>query len=370
MKTSRTVVNLVSVALASGVLILLAITRLVAAAVLDNTYPLHVLLPETGGLLADKEVTYRGVAVGEIDAVDLEGEGVRVTMGIDDGVRIPREVDIVVLRQSAVGEQALDFRPPERVSDATEYYEEDETVVPGTVVLPTKPQDLLEIADEVFGPINPENAGIVVAELADAVRGRQDEIRSIMADSATFSEAIADNGTNYDRLFAASRVVNASLAENRVILGQVITDLADAAALLGDIRFDLENLLATAPPTLTATTDLLARSQANLYCDIDLIADVNSFVSQPDVLFEASEALRLNRLFAVGFDVVGPARPVRRTRGSAWSSCSTPSPPRCRTCPTSGRSRPCCPAGRASRRSGRAPARPCSPTTPWPCRRP
>lgn len=314
MKGSRTAVNLAAVAIASAVLLLFAATRLVAAAVLDNTYPLYVSLPEAGGLLADKEVTYRGVSVGEIDDVELEGGGVRVTMGIDDGVAIPREVDIVVLRQSAVGEQALDLRPPSRVTDATVFYGEGDTVVPGTVVLPTKPQDLLEIADEVFGPIDVDNAATLVAELADAVRGRRDDVRAILADSATFSEAVADNGANYDRLFAASRLVNASLAENRAILGQVITDLADAAALLGDLRGDLEGLLATGPPTLSTTTSLLQRGQANLSCNLDLLADLNTYVAQPQVLEDASEALRLNRLFAEAFNSVAPRDPF----GSAW----------------------------------------------------
>lgn len=314
MKGSRTAVNLVAVALASAVLLLFAATRLVAAAVLDNTYPLYVNLPAAGGLLADKEVTYRGVSVGEIDDVELEGGGVRVTMGIDDGVEIPRELDIVVLRQSAVGEQALDLRPPARVTDATVFYASGETVVPGTVVLPSQTQDLLEIADEVFGPIDADNAATLVAELADAVRGRRDDVRAILADSATFSEAVADNGANYDRLFAASRQVNASLAENRALLGQVITDLADAAALLGDLRGDLEGLLATGPPTLSTTTSLLQRGQANLSCNLDLLADLNAYVAQPQVLEDTSEALRLNRLFAEAFNSVAPRDPF----GNAW----------------------------------------------------
>lgn len=316
---SRTLVNLVTVIIASAVLLLFAVTQLLASAVLDNNYPLYVELSAAGGLLTNKEVTYRGVSVGEIIDVTLcdddtvshgpdcaSPDSVRVEMGIDNGIQIPEGVEIVVLRQSAVGEQALDIRPLVAIGPTTEFYEQDDVVLPGDVTLPTKPQELLELANEVFGPIDADNAATVVSELADAVEGRSEDLQRIMVDSAVLSESVGDNGADYDRFFAASRIVNASLAENRQILAALITDLADGAELIGELRGQVDGLLDTAPPVLAATTSLLERGDANLSCVVRDLANLNEFVNQPEVLGDLEETIRVNDFFFDAFRIIGP----------------------------------------------------------------
>jgi virulence factor Mce-like protein len=328
---SRTFVNLVTVVLASVVLLLFAVTQLLAQAVLDRTYLLYVELPEAGGLLENKQVTYRGVAVGTVDTVYLCGDdtaparvpdcaagddgGVIVEMGVEDDARIPRGVDVVVLRQSAVGEQALDIRPRVTTGPSTAYYAEGDVIAPGSPpVLPTKPQDLLVLADRVFAPVDPESAATLVRELADAVEGRSEDVRSILTNSATFSEAIADNGADFDRLFASSRVVNASLAENREELTALLTDLADSAALLGDVRAEVDALLGTAPPVLDLTTSLLVRGDADLACVVRDLADINAYTNRPEVFRDLEESIRVNEFFFEAFRVIGPTS----AQGDPW----------------------------------------------------
>lgn len=303
---SRTLVNLITVIIASSVLALYALTQLVAGAVLGQGYPLFVPLPEAGGLTENKQVTYRGVGVGTIADVEVMGDGVMVEMEIDPDAQIPVGVDIVVLRQSAVGEQALDMRPRVPETADTEYYEEGDVIEPlSAPVLPSKPEDLLVLADRVFGGVDTESAAILIEELANTVRGRSDDLRSIMVDSAALSESVADNGANYDRLFAASRVVNATLADNRAELAAIITDLAEGAELIGEIRGDVDALLDTAPPVLSQVTSVLERGDANLACVVRDLADINSYVGRPPHLEDLAEGLRLNRWFFDAFRIIG-----------------------------------------------------------------
>jgi virulence factor Mce-like protein len=304
---SRTFVNLIAVAVASAALLLLAATELIASAVLDRGYALDIELPRADGLLPDKEVTYNGVGIGQIEAMQLTDDGVLVTMRIDEDVRIPTEHDVVILRSSPIGEQAIDFRPVGAVTDATEFYEPGDRAVARNVTHPPPVQDLLELASDVFRPVDPDNAGIVVAEMADAVRGRRDDVRSLMEDSARFSGAVADNGEAYDRLFAASRIVNRTLAENRDTLARLITESADATSILSDMREDFEGLLVEAPPTLSLASDLVYGGQANLSCAIDDFATFNEYLAQPRQLENGSEALRKNQLFFEGFNVISPS---------------------------------------------------------------
>jgi phospholipid/cholesterol/gamma-HCH transport system substrate-binding protein len=312
MAGSRTFANLVAIAVASAVLLLYAGTQLVATAVLDRTYPLTVEIERADGLLAEKEVTYNGVGIGQVEAVTLSEEAALVHMQIDHEVRIPVEHDLVVLRSSAVGEQAVDFRPYAEITDATEFHEPGDTVQPREVLLPPPVQDLLELAADVFEPVDKENVGIVVSSLADAVRGRSDDIRGMLVDSARFSESVADHGEDYDRLFASSRVVNRTLADNRETLARLITEMSDATAILTDMRSDFEGLLTDAPLAMNRLTDLVHGGQANLSCGLSDLAAMNAYLAQPQNMENAAEALRVHQWFFEGFNVLTPTDPWGR----------------------------------------------------------
>lgn len=297
----RTITNLIAIALVSAALIVYALAQLLTGALLDDSYPLSVEVPNTGGLIPQQEVTLSGVPIGLVDSFELVGEGVRANLAIDEGRRIPRDVDVVILRRSAVGEQAIDFRPAEGAGN--DFFEAGETVTPTNVVTPVEVQRLLTLADEVFGPVDPEHAATVVSELADIVRGRRDDIRSIISDSAEFSADIADNGADYDRLFREGRKVTAALAENREDLTRSLDAMADAAAVLADSRTEFEGLLAEMAPLLGQVSTLVNRSDANLSCIITDFADINAYMAADRQMANTEKSLRLNQWFFVGYDI-------------------------------------------------------------------
>lgn len=305
----RTFVNLVAVSVAAAALLIYALAQLVAGAVLDNRYSLYVDLPRGGGLLPDKEVTYNGHGIGQVGDMELVGEFVRLRLAIEHDVRVPRDVDVVVQRSSALGEQALDIRPRSGVTEQTAFYDAGDTIEVADLTLPPEVQRLLALANEAFAPIDKEAAGAVVAELADTLRGRGDDLRAILQDSADFSEDLADHGQDLDRFFSSGRVVNRVLAENRDELAGVIGDIADASTVLSDMRAEFEGVLADAPPTLALAGELVERSQPNLSCSIRDLANASEYVAQPAVLTDAAEALRLNRLFFDGFAAITPTDP-------------------------------------------------------------
>lgn len=302
-------VNLVAVAVAAVALLTYAAAQLLAGAVFDERYTLYAELPRGGGLLPDKEVTYNGHGIGQVTDMTLVGEVVRLRLAIENGVRVPEDVDVVVQRSSAIGEQVLDIRPRGEITEATTFVAPGDTLAITDLRLPPEVQELLALAQRVFEPIDEQTAGAVVAELADVLRGRGDDLRSILRDSATLSEQLADAGGEFDRFFASSRIVNRTLAENRDTLAGLIGDIADATTILSDMRAEFEGVLAAAPPTLALTGDLVARSQPNLSCSLRDLANLNAYVARPDVLHNAAESLRLNRLFFDAFDTLTQTDP-------------------------------------------------------------
>src|SRR6202161_1344301 len=68
-------------------------------------------LPATGGLYRFSNVTYRGVQVGKVTAVELTANGAKATLELRTSPKIPATLQADVLSVSAVGEQYVDLRP-------------------------------------------------------------------------------------------------------------------------------------------------------------------------------------------------------------------------------------------------------------------
>ena len=74
-----------------------------------NQYTLYADLERSGGLYRTANVTYRGIAIGRVTAVDPTETGARVTMSIDDHYKIPIDASADVHSVTAVGEQYVDL---------------------------------------------------------------------------------------------------------------------------------------------------------------------------------------------------------------------------------------------------------------------
>jgi phospholipid/cholesterol/gamma-HCH transport system substrate-binding protein len=65
-----------------------------------------------GGIYQNANVTYRGVAVGRVESVGLNPNGVDAHMRLNSGTPIPSNVTATVKSVSAIGEQYIDLMPP------------------------------------------------------------------------------------------------------------------------------------------------------------------------------------------------------------------------------------------------------------------
>src|SRR5699024_5197146 len=72
----------------------------------DSGYRVTAKLPQAGGLIVNSQVTNRGVAVGEVTAMEPTSDGMKATLRINgDAPDIPRSSSISVTDRSAIGEQ-------------------------------------------------------------------------------------------------------------------------------------------------------------------------------------------------------------------------------------------------------------------------
>lgn len=81
-----------------------------------GTYGVSADFVAGGGLDKNANVTYRGVAVGRVESVGLNPNGVTAHMRLNSGTAIPSNVTATVRSVSAIGEQYIDLVPPENPS--------------------------------------------------------------------------------------------------------------------------------------------------------------------------------------------------------------------------------------------------------------
>jgi phospholipid/cholesterol/gamma-HCH transport system substrate-binding protein len=77
-----------------------------------GTYAVSADFAAGGGLYKNANVTYRGVAVGRVESVNLNPNGVTANMRLNSGTPVPSNVVASVQSVSAIGEQYVDLVPP------------------------------------------------------------------------------------------------------------------------------------------------------------------------------------------------------------------------------------------------------------------
>lgn len=215
---------------------------------------LHADLPTSGGLFVGSEVTYRGVKVGQVSGMDVIDSGVRVTMAVEQGTRIPKDSPVFVHNLSAVGEQYLDFEP----RAATGPYAADGATFHGDQrSMPQATDDLLVKINGLVGSLNRADVATVVSELGTMFRGTADPL-SRMVDSGTRLVAQAKaNEQETIALIDSGRTVLATQQANAANIRSFSANLADLTGTLKDSDRNLRTLLTAGTPAVTELDSLL-----------------------------------------------------------------------------------------------------------------
>jgi phospholipid/cholesterol/gamma-HCH transport system substrate-binding protein len=145
-----------------------------------HPFTVALQLPASGGLYPRSEVTYRGKLVGQVSDLKLVPDGVVASLKIDQGTRIPADLDAAVADLSPAGEQFVDLRP--RVDTGPLLHDGsviDRTRTSLPLTVPVVVRDVSRLLDQFDnGDLN-----TVVNELATALTGTGPAMAGIIANS-------------------------------------------------------------------------------------------------------------------------------------------------------------------------------------------
>jgi phospholipid/cholesterol/gamma-HCH transport system substrate-binding protein len=238
-------------------------------------YTLYVVLPQSGGLYRTANVTFRGITIGTVTAVEPTERGARATMSIDNGYQIPTDTSANVHSVSAIGEQYLDL-----VSTRTggPYLTNQQTITKSTV--PSQIGPALDAANRGLAVLPKDKVAILLHETSQAVgglglslrrlvdatqgiahdfRGSIDDIDDIIDHSAPIIDSQVNSGDDIGRWAANLNTLAAQTAQQDQAVRSILANAAPTAdqvnATFGDVRESLPQTLAN----LEVVLDMLKR---------------------------------------------------------------------------------------------------------------
>ena len=184
--------------------------------VMDDTYTVVAHFPDSGGIFAGGEVTYRGVRVGEVTSLELTDSGVDLNLDIEEEFdTIPSDTLAVVGNRSAVGEQYVELQPQ---ADAEPYLEDDSEIAMENARTPIKVETLLTNLSNTVESVDKQALKTTVTEMGKAFEGTGQDLGQIIDSGNSFIE---EANANFDVTTALIR------DSNTVLTGQ----LAKASAI-------------------------------------------------------------------------------------------------------------------------------------------
>ncbi|MBB4983955.1 MCE family protein [Streptomyces nymphaeiformis] len=224
------------------------------AGVADH-YTVRVHLARTGGLFTHSDVTYRGVSVGRVGAIDLTADGVVAELRIKNSApSIPADARAVVAGLSAVGEQYIDLRPE---SDGGPFLADGARIEQADTEVPAPVTDVLASIDDLSRSVPLDSLRTVVDELGKTFEGHGDDLQVLLDNGSRFVRAADRSLPATTRLIDDGEVVLRTQADESRAIRDFATGARDLAATLKGSDADLRRLLAVTPDATGQVSGLL-----------------------------------------------------------------------------------------------------------------
>ena len=222
-----------------------------------DTY--YAAFSEAGGLKANDEVRVAGVRVGKVDAVELDGDHVKVTFKVKGDVDFGKKSAASIRIKTLLGSMYLALEPAGSGQLA------EESTIP--VERTTSPYDVVEAfagLAETSEKIDTDQLTQSLSTLADLGRNTPDEFRETLEGVSAISETLASRDEQINTLLTNLQKVSGVLGDRS---DDIVTLMKDGDVLFKALvarRQAIHNLLVSTSTMSEQLTLLIRQSRADL----------------------------------------------------------------------------------------------------------
>jgi phospholipid/cholesterol/gamma-HCH transport system substrate-binding protein len=277
--SKRTIANLVTFFVVGGLFVFWASTSLLKLDAINRPYKVRADFASAVGLLPGSEVDYLGVTYGTVSGVERIDGGVRITLKMDNGKKVPEGSSANIFRKSALGEQYIEFDPPQGYTGGGPFYPAGTLVPMSNTTVPLEFSELLRSASRLISAVPPDAVNTLVHEAAVGVNGRTDSFRTLVDAGDRLSQMLLQRTAVLDRLSTNNTRLTHEFTAHSQSLSSAVADLRQVAESLKNARGDTTVLLQRGSQLLGTAADLVAAHKGDLDCDLktlELVTDVTT----------------------------------------------------------------------------------------------
>jgi phospholipid/cholesterol/gamma-HCH transport system substrate-binding protein len=218
-------------------------------------YVVKVELADSGGIFTNAEVSYRGVTVGRVGALNLTDTGVEVDLDIDpSSPQIPASSKAVVADRSAVGEQYVDLEPPNgngpMLHDGSVIQRDD-------TAIPIAPQDLLNDLDQLALSVPTDSLRTTVNEADAAFNGTGPDLQKLLDSANSFTKTAIQHVPQTAGLLSNGVTVLGTQQAEAAQIESFSTSLDQLAGQLRSSDPAIRNVITSLPPVAQEVDNIL-----------------------------------------------------------------------------------------------------------------
>lgn len=237
------------------------------------------------GLYPGDEVRVIGVPVGQINAIEPRADGVKVTMSVDAGVRLPADAGAVIVAPNLVSARFVQLTPaytegptlPDRASIGLE-----------RTAVPVEWDEVKEQLTQLSAQLGPEQGQLqgplsrFVNQAADTLDGNGDTFRQAVRELSQTAGRLGDSRTDLFGTIKNLQVLVDALSSSNEQIVQFTDHVASVSQVLADSSTDLDSTLGTLNEALTDVRGFLRDNNDELIAQVGKLADFTKILSDQD----------------------------------------------------------------------------------------
>jgi phospholipid/cholesterol/gamma-HCH transport system substrate-binding protein len=239
--------------------------------------------PSAVGLYPGDDVRVVGVPVGKIDSIEPRATDVKITMTVDDGVKLPADAKALIISPNLVSARFIQLAPAYRggpvMADGASIGL-DRTAVP---VEWDEVKEQLTALSRQLGPGPGSMQGPLstfVNQAADTFDGNGDSFRQALRELSQTAGRLGDSRTDLFGTIKNLQVLINALSNSNEQIVQFTNHVASVSQVLADSSTDLDNTLGTLNQALTDVRGFLNDSNDALIKQVNKLSDFTSILTE------------------------------------------------------------------------------------------
>jgi phospholipid/cholesterol/gamma-HCH transport system substrate-binding protein len=247
-----------------------------------GTYTVVGYFTSATGLYPGDDVRVVGVPIGSIESISPEADAVKITMRVQDSVKLPADARAVIIAPNIVAARFIQLAPAYKQGQAMKDGGSiglDRTAVPVEwddvkSQLTQLSKQLGPRAGQVQGPL-----GAFINQAADTFDGNGDSFRRALRELSQTAGRLGDSRTDLFGTVKNLQILIDALSNSNEQIVQFSGHLASVSQVLADSSVDLDNTLGALNQALSDIRGFLDQNNEALIGSINRLTDFTSLLS-------------------------------------------------------------------------------------------